>query len=143
MRERRLSISTGRKELFVDCDDLRCLRALIVGVTGEAGAVLARQLEACGFECAEAADGMDALRYSSDVGIDLVVAAREMPRLGCGELLSLIDRGLYGSKPPPVLLWDELATNHIAINLPGVVPIRPRCDIGELRAALERAFPAG
>ena len=135
-------MSTNRQELLIESDDLRCMRALIVGVTGEAGAALARQLEACGFECAEAADGMIALRFGSEVGIDLVVAAKELPRLGSVELFSLIDRGLYGSKPPPVLLWDELATNHTTTNIPGVVSISPLCDIADLRAALAKAFPA-
>lgn len=131
----------ARANVPADLGDLRCLCALIVGGTCEARAELAALLEMCGFDCVEAADGIEALRFSSDLGIDLVVAAAEMPRLNGEELLSLIERGVFGPKPPPTLLWCESQSKGSSTGSPGVDSIGVRCGLDELRAAIARVLP--
>lgn len=130
-----------RADFPADCDDLRCLTALIVGGSSEARSELAELLGTCGFDCVDAADGIEALRFASDLGVDIVIAAAEMPRLNGEELLGLINRGVFGSSPPPTLLWSESHSNGQPIDNPAIASISMRCDIDELSAALARVLP--
>lgn len=130
-----------KTDILAYCDDLRCLRALIVGGQHEDRRKLATMLETCGFDCVEATDGMNALRFSSDMGVDLVITAAEMPRLAGAELMGLINRGLFGPQPPPTLLWGDPESNNPTVSSSATMSIGLRCDIDELRAALAGLLP--
>jgi CheY-like chemotaxis protein len=80
------------------------LRALIVEDAVATRSCLRVILESCGFECVEATDGIDALRFASETGIDLIVTDIVMPRLDGPDLLTLIAKGAFGANPPPTII---------------------------------------
>lgn len=83
---------------------MNALRALVVAGEDNQRQFLRATLETCGIDCSEAHDGIDALKFASDYGIDLVVTAIHLPRLGGLELLDLTRRGVFGNNSPPVIV---------------------------------------
>lgn len=84
------------------------------------------------FEFVEADDGIAALQQSCEFGIDLVVADIDLPRLGGRELVELVQRGIFGAKPPPVIVYagsEEYKTFAIHSEIKGGVVVvgKPIC----------------
>lgn len=79
-------------------------RALIVENAAATRSYIRGILESCGFECVEAADGIDAVRFASENGIDLIVTDIVMPRMDGPDLLRLIAKGAFGANPPPTII---------------------------------------
>lgn len=122
------------------------LRALVVEQSTVLRQLLSAILEANGFDCVEASDGVDALKFASTCGIDLIVTDLEMPRMGGLELLSLASRGVFGEAPPPAIICmpfsiasTPLAAIQAMTGLPVAalqLPLRP-ADVAD---AIETAF---
>jgi DNA-binding response OmpR family regulator len=80
------------------------LRALIVDGDIATRIEIAAMLSPQEFECVEAKDGVEALQWASDDGIDLVIADLDTPKISGLELIGLIRRGVFGAHPPPVII---------------------------------------
>lgn len=93
--------------LRIATDEPHLATALVVGGTVRARRYLKSCLGALGFDCFEADNGIDALRYCSEFGVDLIITQKAMPLMDGGELLSLVNRGAFGANPPPVIAWTE------------------------------------
>jgi len=81
------------------------LRALIADPDDRHRMGVARLLNEAGFECLHARDGVEAVQFASELGLDLIVCALDLPRLSCEELLSLREKGVFGASPPPVVVF--------------------------------------
>lgn len=83
------------------------LRALIVDPDDVHRMLVQRTLNEAGFECVHAHDGIMALQFASELGIDLIVCSLNLPRLSGSELLSLRQRGVFGRAPPAIVFADR------------------------------------
>lgn len=121
------------------------LRALLVDHSEDMREHIAGILSALGFDCVEAGDGIDALKLASNYGIDLIVTDIDMPRLDGLELLSLVQRGAFGTKPPPVIVCANEKDEQIYRTRPELLLCAAQISkppaIFELAAAVARAFP--
>lgn len=99
---------------------MNALQALVVTSDISRRAFFRTALEACGIDCHEAHDGIDALKLASDYGIDLVVTALTMPRLDGLELLELTRRGVFGNNPPPIIICISSPAEHDVVQHRGM-----------------------
>jgi len=83
------------------------LRALVVDQSDIQRLQLNALLLQEGFDSTGASDGIEALQHASLYRIDLVVTELSMPRMGGYELIHLIGRGVFGKKPPPIIVCSE------------------------------------
>ena len=79
-------------------------RALIVDNDAAMRVHIGAILKSYGFDCVEAIDGIDAMRFVSEGGIDLIVTDIAMPRMDGLDLLAIISKGAFGANPPPVIV---------------------------------------
>jgi DNA-binding NarL/FixJ family response regulator len=71
---------------------MRSVRALIVEDVAAMRFYIRAILESCGFECVEATDSLDARKFASEGGIDLIVTNIAKPRRNGLDLLKLTPR---------------------------------------------------
>lgn len=126
---------------------LKILRCLVVGPDPEVREQIMTILSDGAFEFIEADDGIAALQCSCGFGIDLIVTDNDMPRLGGVELVELVQRGIFGANPPPVIVCagsEEFKTFAIYSEITGgvVVVAKPICP-KELCWAVGAAFREG
>jgi DNA-binding response OmpR family regulator len=117
------------------------LRALIVNPSEDERRYVTAVLNACGFDCVRASDGIVALKYASSYGIDLIVTATGLPVLDADELLSLAQRGAFGKRPPPAIVCGEADWLPEADSLMSVTAIPRPVDAERLIAAVVASFP--
>ena len=102
-------------------------------------------LESCGFDCVEAVDGIDALRFASDGGIDLIVTDIVMPRMDGLDLLAVIAQGAFGANPPPTIICSAHLDNDKYSQRPeldlAIARIAKPFRTDQLVAAIALAFP--
>jgi CheY-like chemotaxis protein len=111
---------------------LTTLRCLVVGPIPGVREQIMTILSHSAFEFVEADDGIAALQQSCEFGIDLVVTDNDLPRLCGGELVELVQRGIFGAKPPPVIVcagFEEYQTFAIHSEIKGGVVVvgKPIC----------------
>lgn len=129
---------------------LKMLRCLVVGPIPEVREQIMTILSHSAFEFVEADDGIAALQQSSEFGIDLIVTDNSLPRLGGVELVELVQRGIFGANPPPVIVCagsEEYRTFAIHSEIKGGVvmvgkPICPKEFCWAVGAAFHEAHLA-
>jgi CheY-like chemotaxis protein len=82
-------------------------KALIVDDDAVDRIRIAAVLRCCGFDCVEANDGVDALRFTSTRGIDLIITDMVMPRMDGLDLLAIISEGAFGARQLPTIICSE------------------------------------
>jgi CheY-like chemotaxis protein len=121
------------------------LRALIVDDSEGMRHYLGAILQECGFECLRAADGIEALRLAVPCSIDLVITDLEMPRMDGFELIALVNRGLLGLPPPPIIVCSSRLRDQHVLQRPELKTCAARFDKpvfpADLVAALNKIFP--
>ena len=63
---------------------------------------MAQLLDTFGFDSVDAHDGVSAMHFASDDGIDLIVADVRLPKLDGPMLLDITIEGAFGARPPPL-----------------------------------------
>jgi CheY-like chemotaxis protein len=121
------------------------LFALIVGLSPEEETVAREVLGAAGFDLRRAKDGLDAVRTAIHTDIDLIVTAIDMAGLDGLQLMQLVQRGLFGSPPPPIIacvgdsdmrvFWERREEGSYA------AAVRRPVEARDLRHGLDLAFP--
>ncbi len=122
---------------------LRVATALVVGGSEERLRDLCAELEWHGLECIEAENGVEALKYCSSLGIDLILVFSDMPVMSGREFVSIVGRGAFGAVAPPII---GLTTNE---HLPEVgelafeatVWLKAPVNRNAVEEALAAAFP--
>lgn len=121
------------------------LRALVVDGKADVRRGLISLLGQCGFESIEACDGIEAIQFASETGIDLIVTDLLMPRMDGFELMGLVRRGVFGEAPPPVIACsstqDLEATRYQPEYRHFAASFARPLDLARVVAALSKAFP--
>ena len=104
------------------------LRALIVERSRERKSIWTRTLEAMGFECLCADDGIAALQMASANGIDLVVLDLDTSRIGGADLIQLIGAGVFGNVAPPTIVCLGDTRRHARPGRGQVVTVAGKVD---------------
>ena len=120
-------------------------RALIVDDDPTVRVRIGVILQSCGFDCVEATDGIDAMRFASEGGIDLIVTDIAMPRMDGLDFLAIISKGAFGANPPPAIVCsahlDEDRYRHRPeLDLAAVKLSKP-FTTDDLIKAVAAAFP--
>jgi CheY-like chemotaxis protein len=123
----------------------RVTKALIVDDDAVARVRIADALRSCGFDCLEAVDGIDAMRFAFSRGIDLIVTDIVMPRMDGLDLLAVISEGAFGARQPPTIicsehLHDDTYRHRPELRLAAVRLSKPFTTV-ELMKAIAAAFP--
>jgi len=121
------------------------LRALLVERDPGLRALMRTVLEGEGIECVEAEDGIEALMFASEGGIDLIIADLDLPRLGGLSLLALISQGAFGANPPPTIVCSTHLDDEQYAHRPelafAVARIAKPFRADQLIEAIASAFP--
>lgn len=80
------------------------MRALVVAQDPELIASWQSALADRRIEQVEAANILDAIRLGTPVGFDLIVIAGCPGEVSLAEFIALVNRGLFGAMPPPLIL---------------------------------------
>lgn len=120
------------------------LRALIVSEI-DGRRTLADILGRSHFDCVETGDGISALQFASECGLDLIAMSLDLPRMGGVELAHLAARGVFGADPPPIFMIEGPSAAGIALKdedwaLFAACISRP-FDAAQIEEALAFAFP--
>jgi CheY-like chemotaxis protein len=120
-------------------------RALIVDDDAAVRVRIRAVLQSCGFDCVEATDGIDAMRFASESGIDLVVTDIAMPRMDGLDLLAIIGKGAFGANQPPAIVCSahldaETYRHRPELDL-AIVKISKPFTTEDLMKAVAAVFP--
>lgn len=121
------------------------MRALVVDDAHGMRHYLSTLLRTRGFDSVEACDGIEALKHTSDAGIDLIVTDIQMPRLNGIELIDLIQRGAFGTPAPPVIVCSgrlDVQDQPISLELSRCAAVIAKpFDADQFFEALTQVFP--
>ncbi len=118
--------------------------ALIVDPDQAARRQIEALLGASGFDSLQAADGMAALRLSSDYAIDLIVTEIDLGGLDVLQLLRIVRIGGFGYPPPPLIVSSALLHEALWIKDPafeGLALLPKPFTPHAFAAALDAALP--
>ena len=83
---------------------MACKRALVIAKDSPTSQKLKQLLGQSSFDCLQADDWIEAIRWSTDESLDLIVTELNSTVWNGDRVFELVERGAFGKTPPPMIV---------------------------------------
>ncbi len=123
---------------------MSCMRALVIAKDSPTSQKLKRLLELNSFDCLQVADWIEAIRWSTDESLDLIVTELSSAGWKGDRVFELVERGAFGKTPPPMIVLTSEVCNFGPTDtfsgIARIAPLPPSFGKSDLACALEAFF---
>lgn len=97
---------------------MACMRALVIAKDSPTIQKLKQLLGQSYFDCLQAEDWIEAIRWSTDESLDLIVTELNSAAWKGDKVFELAERGAFGESPPPMIVLTR-SNRHSGFNSAG------------------------
>jgi hypothetical protein len=123
---------------------MACMRALVIAKDSPTTQKLKQLLGQSSFDCLQADDWIEAIRWSTDESLDLIVTELNSTVWSGDRVFELVERGAFGKTPPPMIVLAGEVCNFESIDrftrATRVAPLPSSFGKSDLACALETLF---
>lgn len=121
-----------------------CKRALVIANNSPKVQELKQLLEQSSFECLQAEDWIEAMRWSTADSPDLIVTEPISAVWKGDKVFELVERGAFGAIPPPMIVLTgevlSVGSPEMFSTISRIAPLPPSFGKSDLAYALEMLF---
>ena len=123
---------------------IACMRALVIAKDSPTIQKLKHLLEQSSFDCLQVEDWIEAIRWSTDESVDLIVTELNSAVWKGDRVFELVERGAFGEIPPPMIVLTIDVGNFQSTDrfsrIAKIAPLPPSFGKFDLAFALETLF---
>ncbi len=123
---------------------MACMRALVIAKDSPTIQKLKQLLGQSSFDCLQAEDWIEAIRWSTDESLDLIVTELNSAVWKGDKVFELAERGAFGESPPPMIVLTSEVGNFESTDrfsrIARLAPLPPSFGKSDLACALETLF---
>jgi hypothetical protein len=123
---------------------MACMRALVIAKDSPTTQKLKQLLGQSSFDCVQAEDWIEAIRWSTDESLDLIVTELNSTLWKGDRVFELIERGAFGKTPPPMIVLAGEVCNFESTDrfsrATRIAPLPSSFGKSDLACALETLF---
>ena len=123
---------------------IECMRALVIAKDSPTTQKLKQLLGQSSFDCLQADDWIEAIRWSTDESLDLIVTELNSTVWNGDRVFELVERGAFGKTPPPMIVLASEVGNSGSTDrfstVTRIATLAPSFGRSDLACALETLF---
>lgn len=123
---------------------IECMRALVIAKDSPTTQKLTQLLEQSSFGCVQAEDWIEAIRWSTDESLDLIVTELNSTVWNGDRVFELVERGAFGKTPPPMIVLVSEVCNSESTDrfsrATRIAPLPSSFGKSDLACALDTLF---